>query len=190
MNTDNKPPRSKTRPHSKVDVTGRSTGKLVGRLSEIMGPPKGEPWIWLAREILESDAWCAMAPNTSRLVHFLLVEHANHAGTENGNLAAPYDQLVAYGCTRSRINDAIAEAYFLGLIDVVRGGRWADTNQPSRYRLTFYPTRDRYPATNRWKGVTTEDVIKWRAGRRKRRRQKLKRGSQSDTTVMHNCALR
>lgn len=176
------------RPHSKVDVTGRSTGKLVGRLAEIMGPPKGELWIWLTRELLESDAWCGMSTNTSRLVHFLLVEHANHAGTENGNLAAPYDQLVAYGCTRDCIHESIAEACFLGLVDVVRGGRWAGTNQPSRYRLTFYPTKDFVAATNRWKGVTAEQITKWRAGRRKQRK-KQKLGSQTRTTVMRKAAL-
>jgi len=58
----------------------------------------------------------------------------NHAGTENENLKATYDQLAAYGLTRSVIRMAIEEAKFLGLVRLKRGGRWAGRNQPSTYR--------------------------------------------------------
>ena len=119
------------REFSQTNATGRSGRGLTGSLKKALGPPEGEPWCWLTRELLESDAWCAMSPNLNRLIHFLLVEHMNHAGTENGNLAATYDQLVAYGCTRGRINAAIAEGCYLGLIDADHGGRWAGTNQVS-----------------------------------------------------------
>ena len=155
------------REFSQTNATGRSGRGLTGSLKKALGPPEGEPWCWLTRELLESDAWCAMSPNLNRLIHFLLVEHMNHAGTENGNLAATYDQLVAYGCTRGRINAAIAEGCYLGLIDADHGGRWAGTNQPSRYRLTFYPLPGGAPPTHRWKGTTAEAAEKWKAKRRK-----------------------
>ena len=154
----------------KPDHTGRSSGKLTGRIKKLKAPPKGEPWCWLTSELLGSAAWTAMSPNTTRLVHFLMVEHMNHAGTENGNLLATYDQLAEYGCSRRLVSEAIAEATFLGLVSVERGGRWADTNQPSRYCLTWlYSDRDGTSATNRWKGVTEEAITKWKKGRRRRR---------------------
>ena len=91
----------------------------------------------------------------------------SHAGTENGNLVATYDQQVKRGASRRLIPDAIDEAEILGLIRAVRGGRWADTNQPSRYRLTWlYSDRDGIRATNEFKSVTEEDIKKWRKKRR------------------------
>ncbi len=105
------------------DATGRSSGKRTGRAGEAHRPPKNEPWVWLTRELLNNPAWRARSINTARLLDFLLLEHMNHVGTENGNLKATYDQLVAHGLTRSEIRVAIEEAKFLGLIRFKRGGR-------------------------------------------------------------------
>ena len=87
----------------KADQKGRSSGIWSGRQGTNRRPPKGEPWIWLTRELLSSASWRATSINCRRLIDFLLVEHMNHAGTENGNLAAPYDHLVPWGLTRSGI---------------------------------------------------------------------------------------
>ena len=84
----------------KPDASGRSSGKLTGERKKLRQPPKGEPFVWLTRELLTSPAWRAMSPNAARLIDFLLVEHTNHAGTENGNLLATYDQL-AVSCNSS-----------------------------------------------------------------------------------------
>ena len=65
-------------------ATGRSSGKLTGSDRKWRSPPKGEPWAWLTRELLCSPAWRAQGPNCRRLIDFLLIEHTNHAGTENG----------------------------------------------------------------------------------------------------------
>ena len=125
-------------------------------------PPKDEPWVWLTGELLNSPAWRARSINTVRLIDFLCIEHMNHAGTENGNLQATSDQLVAYGLTRSAIRMAVEEAKFLGLIRFRRGGRWAGTNQPSIYRLTFLADRDGNPPTNEWKGKAEDGISAWR----------------------------
>ncbi len=134
----------------------------TGRAGEAHRPPKDEPWVWLTRELLASAAWRARSINTIRLVDFLCVEHMNHAGTENGNLKATYDQLVAYGLTRSEIRMAVEEAKSLGLIRFMRGGRGAGTNQPSTYRLTFQADRDGNPPTNEWKGKTEDEITVWK----------------------------
>jgi hypothetical protein len=45
-----------------------------------------------------------------------MVEHADHGGTENGNLKAPYDMLQARGMRRETILDAVFEAAALGIV--------------------------------------------------------------------------
>ena len=112
-----------------------------------------------------------MGVNTYRLISFLLLEHQSHAGTENGNLMATYDQLKIYGLNRNRISRAIDEAEFLGLIRVNRGGFRILSNQPSTYRLTFYADRDGNPATNEWTGKTKEAIREWQADQRMRRKK-------------------
>ncbi len=159
----------------KPDATGRSSGKRTGRAGQAHRPPKDEPWVWLTRELLASAAWRARSINTARLLDFLLIEHMNHAGTENGNLKATYDQLVAYGLTRSEIRAATEEAEFLGLLRFQRGGRWAGTNQPSTYHLTFLADRDGNPPTNDWKGKTEEQISTWKQERRRRKARRSRR---------------
>ena len=179
------------------NATGRSSGKLSGnRAKKLLGPPKDEPWFWLTRELVSSPAWSSRSINCVRLIDFLMAEHMNHAGLENGNLMATYDQLTAWGLTRSKICAAIDEAGFLGLVRVERGGRWAETNQPSIYRLTFRADRDSNPPTNDWKGKTTEAIETWKQDRaqrnrkRRERRQKSIPGATSRTTVVQLCELR
>ena len=126
----------------KTNAKGRSTGVMTRKEKNTFGPPKDRGWVWQTTEMMFSPAWKAMGINTRRLIDFLEIEHRNHAGIENGNLMATYDQLVDFGISRSEISRAVKEAEYLGFIDVKRGGRWADTNQPSVYRLTFYATKD------------------------------------------------
>ena len=152
----------------KPDVTGRSSGIRTGRFGRVNRPPKDEPWVWLTRGLLNSPAWRARSINTVRLLDALLLDHMSHAGAENGNLKATYDQLVVYGLTRSQIRMAVDETRYLGLIRFKRGGRWAGTNQPSTYRLTFLPDRDGNPPTNDWKGKTEEQISTWKQERRRR----------------------
>lgn len=183
--------------HGKPNETGRSSGKWTAKEKKIWGPPKGEPWAWLTTELLASPAWRQRSINTIRLIDFLLIEHRNHAGLENGNLMATYDQLVEYGLTRSEIKAAIFEAEFLGLVKVTyEGGRYAGNNQPSTYRLTFYAGRDGSPATNEWKGKTAEAIKEWKldqAANKKRareRREKQNSSATSRTTVVRLSELR
>ena len=133
----------------------------------------------------------------ARLIDLLLIEHRNHAGLENGNLKATYDQLVEYGLTRSEIRGAILEAGFLGLVKVTyEGGRFAGNNQPSTYRLTFYADREGSPATNEWKGKTIEAIGEWkqdRAASKKRQKEGRKKqnpSATSRTTVVQLSELR
>lgn len=133
------------------------------RLGDVNRPPEDQPWCWLSAELLTSPAWRARSVNCARLIEFLMLEHMAHAGTENGNLAAPYDQLQAFGIGRRLIRPAIEEAEGLRLLEVRRGGkRNSVEDHISRYRLTFYATRVHRSGqkpywqapTNEWKTVT------------------------------------
>ena len=159
----------------KPNRTGRSSGKRTGRAGKAHRPPAGEPFVWHTREFLTSDAWRARSVNCVRLLDALEVEHMNHAATENGNLKATYDQLEVWGLTRSEIRPATEEAEFLGLLRCDRGGRWAGTNKPSIYRLTYLADRDDNPPTNEWKRVSQEQIEAWRSERAVQRRGRTER---------------
>ncbi len=149
------------------DPVSRPTSRHHGmpaRLRRLRQPPPGEPWVWLTRELLTSPAWRALGINARRLIEFLLVEHMNHAGHENGRLKATYDQLVAWGMPRGAISRAIQECERLGLIEVEHGGRWNMTNRPSTFRLTFYAdARDWNPPSDSWRTVSREQARAVRA---------------------------
>ncbi len=174
----------------KPDKTGRSSGRRVGRAGKAHRPPKHEPWVWHTRKLFCSPSWRARSINCVRLLSFLEVEYMNHAGRENGNLKATYDQLVASGMTRGLLRAAIEEAEFLGLLRFERGGRWAGSNQPSIYRLTYLPDRDDNPPSNEWKLRTQDQIEEWKRNRSERkkavkqRKQKQFPGASSRTTVV------
>lgn len=156
----------------KADHTGRSSGKRTGRIGALFRPPDGEPWVWNTRELLCSVAWRAMGINTRRLIDFLFIEHMNHAGTENGQLIATYDQLTAFGLTRESISDAKDEAIALGLVRI-EGERQMRVS--SRHRLTMYPSLGAVKPTNEWRHVTEADVAAFREERDNRRKAALLR---------------
>ena len=164
----------------KPNATGRSSGKRTGRAAKAHGPPRGEPWMWLPRELVSSPAWRSRSVNCVRLIDFLMVEHMNHAATSNGRLMAPYDQLVKWGLTRSEIRTAIDEACFLGLVRAERGGRWAATNLPSTYRLTFQPDHEGSAPSNDWKVKTAEAITAWKQDRTEQNRRRPREPPKTD----------
>lgn len=177
---------------SRPNATGRQSGKQSGFARKVASPPKGEPFVQLTRELLESPAWRGMSINCRKLIDFLMCDHMNHAGQENGKLMAPYDQLVVYGLTRSEIANAIDEAEYLRLILVERGGRWAGTNRPSTYELTFLPKQHPNPMTptNDWKKTTEEEVALYRQRKKQRPLKNRIPSSTSRTTVVRLPELR
>jgi len=154
--------------YGKPNATGRSSGEFTSKEKEIFGPPRGKPWNWFPTELLASPAWRGTSINTRRLIDFLMIEHRNHAGLENGNLIATYNQLVDFGLTREAIRRAIIQAQKLGLIKV----RDTGFKNPSRFTLTFYATPDFVAATNDWHRISEEDVKAIKEDQRQRRKSK------------------
>jgi hypothetical protein len=150
--------------------------KQIGfRRKAVAGPPEGEAWTWVSREMNRSPAWRARSIHCMRLVEFLQDEHTAHAGLENGNLQALYGQLTAdpWHLSRRWIPIAIAEAIGLGLVVAKKGGRRASKEaSPTRYRLTFYASREKQEPTgalawvaptNEWRKVTAAQIVDLRA---------------------------
>src|SRR4051794_40617683 len=96
----------------KLDAHGRATGAIAGnRMRKALGLPHGVGFsVPLPRDVLRSPAWLAMSHQCRKLVDALMAEHADHGGTENGNLKAPYDMLQSVGMRRGTILDAVFEA--------------------------------------------------------------------------------
>ncbi|NVJ98792.1 MAG: hypothetical protein HWE25_11600 [Alphaproteobacteria bacterium] len=165
----------------KANNTGRSSNKHNGNRGDALRPPKGQQWIWHTQEMLESPAWQALSIYARQFLGALEIEHMNHAGQANGRLMATYDQLVASGITRNKIRQAIEETEYLGFIEVTRpGGRWANSNQPSMYRLTYFGTiegQHGFPPTNEWKKTTVKKIAAWKEILKHKRRRS--RGSKN-----------
>lgn len=128
------------------------------RVQSILGPPDKRPWVWLETEMLASPAWRALSINARRLIDFLLIEHRNHAGRENGKLRAPYRQLQEFGLTAELIRPAIDEAERLGFVRSTALGFEVGRlrRRPSGFRLTFIAGSTESPIsppTNEWRAV-------------------------------------
>ena len=164
--------------HGKPDLTGRSSGKLSGKERTLRAPPKGKAWTWRTGDMLTSVAHRSLSRHARLLLDFLECEHQNHAGRENGALLATYDQLHNWGIQRKRILKTIREAETFGFIKCEHGGRYNMTNQPSRFRLTWFADREGTPATNDWQKVGQADIDHWNKSR-----QKQNRGVKKGTTV-------
>jgi len=133
------------------------------------GPPDGEGFCWYTREMLLSDAFRSASINCRRLINALEVENMSSAGTGNGTLTIPYNQLERWwGIPRRLIRRTIEEAKERGLIEERHSGwrlSYAKLN-PTKYRLTFRATREGIPP--QWKPPTNE----WRRYRRPKKRIK------------------
>jgi hypothetical protein len=133
------------------------------------GKAKGEAFVKLPRELIESAAWRALGLNSRRFIDFLLIEHMNHGGQRNGFLLAPRRQLENF-IGAHLVSAAIVDAERLGLVDCRRGlGRL-----PNLYALTWLPLSDGAPPSNRFRerGAVAETVLA--ARKAAKRRESLK----------------
>src|SRR4051812_42005316 len=108
---------------------------------------KGEAFIKLPRDLLESAAMASLGLPGFRLLRVLMLEHMRHGGKRNGFLLAPRRQLVAAGIRTHDISSTIEQLERTGLIDCRRGiGR-----RPSTYALTWLVLSDGTAPSNRWR---------------------------------------
>ena len=141
---------------SRHDNSGRSTSKPAdSRFRAMLGPPEGQPWAWLSREMLESAAFRGLSRAASHCLFRLILENLAHGGRENGNLAVTYANFEAYGVRANSISSALKELQRAGFIEkTVKGGlSYGCANRPSRFRLTWFPTHDGQKPTDDWRAI-------------------------------------
>ena len=120
-----------------------------------------ENYLKLTRNLINSASWRNMSINCKRLLDCLIEDHLRHAGKQNGDLKATYDQLVEANIPRRLISRTISEAEYLGLVTVERGGRRGCVNDVNTFTLTFAPFFQKgrwYSPPDDWEKVTEEDI--------------------------------
>lgn len=116
-------------------------------------PPQDEPWLWLTREMLESEAWRGLSNAARHVIYRIAIEHMHHGGQENGRLPVTYADFVAYGVPKNMVAGAIREATELGFIAVTERGAGGNREfrRPSLYALAWLPMDDGTATRHRWK---------------------------------------
>jgi hypothetical protein len=116
-------------------------------------PPKGEPWIWVTRELLESDAWRTAPLRTRLFIERLMLEDMAHAGTENGQLICTWDDCEVWGIARACIKATQADAINRGLVYRSKQGTASKGpgRRPHRFGLGWRAAHDGSAAPNLWK---------------------------------------
>ena len=76
-----------------------------------------------------SDACGKLRIISRRLLSFLMHERMSHAGKENINLVASFNQLAEYGLTGRKMPAAINQCERLGFIEARRGGYIANADK-------------------------------------------------------------
>jgi hypothetical protein len=116
--------------------------------------------------MLESPAYRVLGLADRKVLDRIEIEHMQHGGQENGNLAVTYDQFGAYGIDRHAIGPAIRVVEALGFIQITERGRAGNREyrRPNRYRLTYCAAKDAMGnGTHEWRGIETLEEAKRRA---------------------------
>jgi hypothetical protein len=106
--------------------------------------------------MLESPAFQVLSQSAHRVLCRLEIEHAHHAGNDNGKLPVTYEHFEEYGIHRQSIAPAIREPVALGFIEVTEAGRagCAEFKRPNLFRLT-YRYLARAEPTEEWERIKT-----------------------------------
>lgn len=151
----------------KPDAKGRSTGKLVNYGGRAKRWKLEGQFIAHTLDMRESPGFRALTMPARRILDFLELEHLRHGGAENGNLLAPYAQLVTWGVTKRDIAPSIATLVRFGFIRrTEHGQRLGGRPNATRYALTWLPTADGQLPTEDFRKVSRSDVLKWEADRK------------------------
>lgn len=109
-------------------------------------------------EMQESPAFRVLSLSAHRALCRIEIEHAHHAGRENGRLPVTYTDFEAYGISKHCVVKAIRELEALGFIEVTEHGRGgnAEWHIPNKFRLTYRPQcYAPYAESNEWRLIKT-----------------------------------
>ncbi len=108
-------------------------------------------------EMLRSPAMGALSLTARRILDRLEIEHAAHAGRDNGRLPITFGDFAEYVTSnRHTIAAGIREVVTLGFAEVTRRGRSGNGTYRSAnlFRITYLPSNGKAP-TNEWRAIET-----------------------------------
>lgn len=131
----------------------RPDGKTVRR-NQI---PKGVQWTWWTIEMLEAPAYQVLSLSAHRAIARIRIEHAHHAGKENGKLVVTFRNFHEFGIHWNAIAPAVRESEALGWIRVTQYGVASngEFRIPTKFALTHLETVDNPKPTDDWRRIKT-----------------------------------
>lgn len=149
---------------------GNASNKKFWKLSD---PPKGKGcggWMWITRQMMASDAWRSLTYDGRRVLDCIIIEHLKQKRMKNGALVVPYADLVEAGVWRRNVKAGIENAVASGFIDVDFGGRSHGVfKRPNLFTLTWLPTAEGDPPSNRWRSYESISQVPCQGTREKGR---------------------
>jgi hypothetical protein len=113
-------------------------------------------------EMMEAPAFQVLSLSAHRVLNRLEIEHAHHAGNDNGKLPVTFNQFGECGIDRHAIAPALREVCALGFVEITEHGqaRNREFRRPNLFRLTY---RDfgRAAATNEWRNIKTMEQAEY-----------------------------
>ena len=106
-------------------------------------------------EMLRSPALRALSLTGRRVLDRIEIEHARHAGRENGRLPVTHADFREYGIDHNAVGYGIREVVALGFVEQTQRGFAGPTEHcPSLFRLTYLATGQGGP-TDEWRSIGT-----------------------------------
>ena len=106
-------------------------------------------------EMLRSPAMRVLSLTGHRILARIEIEHARHAGRENGRLPVTHADFREYGIDHNAVGSGIREVVALGFVEQTRRGFAGPTEHcPSLFRLTYLPADPARP-TDEWRSIGT-----------------------------------
>jgi len=118
----------------------------------------GGQFIGYLAEMLKSPAYRVLSLSARRLLSRIEIEHADHGGTENGNLVVTKQNFMDYGIHHDAIAPATREVEALGFTRMRRGrGGNAEHRRPNKFFLTYAAGNDprAMQPTHEWRKIKT-----------------------------------
>lgn len=119
------------------------------------------PFIAHRLDMLISPAWRNAPRAMKALLEEIEVEHMQHKGCANGQLARSYTQFIAAGFNRNTIAVMTRTAEALGFLKVNRESNIgpSDLRDACLYTLTYLPTgiARNIPPTDDWRRIKTDE---------------------------------
>jgi hypothetical protein len=108
--------------------------------------------------MIQSPAWRVLSLSARRVLERIEIEHMQHGGKENGQLAVTYDHLVEYGIDRHAIAPAQRELEAPGFAEITEHGcaGHAEHRAPNKFQLTYLHTNTWKP-TDEWRRIKTRE---------------------------------